>query len=358
MNARVVLAIARKDILDAIRNSYILAGLIMPVGLWVIFRVMFGGDSPALTMGIAVYDPAHSQLVAALSATPGIKLLSVSSPEALPREVEQNAVGGIDVPPRFDAAVKAGENPELTVYVNRKRGGGEITAFQELVRQQVWALAGENTPARLSWINVALPAGLAGTAGFGLDRYLLVLCLVMGVVMAGVFVVPTLLVEEKEKHTLDALLVSPARPRDVIAGKALAGLFYSLLGAGLFVLLNQGWSGDWPVTLSAILLGALFAVLFGLFMGALFRTAQQVNTWSSLAMLVLLIPSWTGVIALAGPIETALRVIPTYYMVQALSRALAGEANLAAVWTDLSVLVASVVLMFGAVVWALRREQT
>ncbi len=43
MNWRVVLAIARKDIVDAFNNRYILFTLVMPIGISLLFRLAFGG---------------------------------------------------------------------------------------------------------------------------------------------------------------------------------------------------------------------------------------------------------------------------------------------------------------------------
>jgi hypothetical protein len=55
-------------------------------------------------------------------------------------------------------------------------------------------------------------------------------------------------------------------------------------------------------------------------------------------------------------LETVLRFIPTFYMAKPLQLALAGDAPLAKVWTDLLVLASCVVIAFAGVVWMLRRE--
>ena len=142
----------------------------------------------------------------------------------------------------------------------------------------------------------------------------------------------------------------------MVAGKALTGLVYSLLIAGILITLNQGWVGDWPVTLLAVLLGALFMVAVGLLMGSLFQTTMQVNTWSSIVMIVLMVPSWLTMLQMPTALEIALRLIPTHYLTKVLELALAGDASLVRVWGDLALLLGSVVLAFACVVWTLRRE--
>jgi len=93
-------------------------------------------------------------------------------------------------------------------------------------------------------------------------------------------------------------------------------------------------------------------------MGAFFRTTMQVNTWSSIVMLTLIAPSWIALPGRAESLEPFPRVIPTHYLVRVLRLSLAGEATLAQVWGDLTVLTGSVVIAFVAVAWTLRRQET
>jgi ABC-2 type transport system permease protein len=354
MSWRVIFAIVRKDVVDAVKNLYVLFAIVMPIVMSLLLRLVFPGADVPGTLTIVVYDPGASRLVAGLRELDQVELLEVASGDRLDEEVEEDAVGGLAVPSGFDAAVEAGEQPDLTVYLNQRRTGYERLVFRRLVEQQVWALAGQDLPARITWTDVAARSGLQGDLDF--EHYLLVMFLVMALSMTGAFVVPLLLVEEKEKHTLQALLVSPARPAEVVAGKALTGLFYSLLVSGLLIGLNRGWVGNWPVTILALLLGALFSVEVGLLMGGFFRTTMQVNTWASFVMLGLMAPSWFTIVVLPTPLDQIVRFLPTYYLTQALGLSLAGEASLARVGGHLAVLLGGGMAAFAAVVWTLRRE--
>lgn len=356
MNWRVIFVIARKDIVDAVRNRYILVSLVLPIVLSLLLRLVFVTPDDLGTLTMAVYDPSGSRLVTGLRALPQVHLVEVDSVEQLMAEVEQDAVGGLALPADLDAAVDAGEQPEIAVYLNLQHGGGGLAAFQRLVEQQVWALTEQAIPARIAWAEVGAPPGLQVESAFRLDLYLMTMFLVMALAMTGAFIVPLLLVEEKEKHTLDFLLITPTGPAEVVAGKALTGMVYGLLIAGTLITLNRGWVGDWPVTFLAVLLGALFMVAAGLLMGSLFQTTIQVNTWSSMVTLILMAPSWLIALRVPTALETVLRLVPTHSLVRVLKLALAGDASLAAVWGDLALLLGCVVLAFAAVVWILRRE--
>jgi len=184
---------------------------------------------------------------------------------------------------------------------------------------------------------------------------LLPLLLLLAFGMTGAFVVPLLLVEEKEKRTMDFLLTSPAKLTEVIAGKGLTGVVYSVLIAVVLLALNRQMIGNWPLTTLSILLGLLLVVAIGLLMGSLFQTTMQVNTWASLALLVLIAPSFSFPGAPAA-LETAMRFIPTYYFVEALKLSMAGTSSLR-MWGYSAVVLALTFVTFFAVTWALRREQ-
>jgi ABC-2 type transport system permease protein len=53
----------------------------------------------------------------------------------------------------------------------------------------------------------------------------------------GILLVPTLMLEEKQTRTMDALLVSPASISQVVIGKAIAGFFYILVTAAIVYLI-------------------------------------------------------------------------------------------------------------------------
>ncbi|MGH9908707.1 MAG: ABC transporter permease, partial [Pyrinomonadaceae bacterium] len=172
--------------------------------------------------------------------------------------------------------------------------------------------------------------------------------------MTGALVVPLLLVEEKEKRTLDFLLTSPASLTDIIGGKALTGVAYSLLIAGLLLAINRQLIGNWQLTLLTILFGLLFIVAVGLLMGSLFQNTMQVNTWASLVLFVLIAPSFPSA-GLPEALGTAMRFIPTYYLTDALKLSLSGTAT-SRLWGNLAVVLACTLIAFAAANWALRRE--
>ena len=356
MNSRVITAIAGKDLVDAVRNRYLLIALLTPLLVAVALRLLVPDVNEMKTLKILVHDSGSSQLVAQLRAVPRIEIVDIGSPEAARDDLEKSkATGALVVPADFDANVAAGKQPELTVYVNTKKGGIEQASFRLLLEQQSMALVQQRRPLQLVWIDVGAESGSQPKRAFNLDQMLLPLLLLLAFGMTGALVVPLLLVEEKEKRTLDFLLTSPSRLTEIISGKALTGIVYSVLVAAILLALNYKMIGNWPLTVLTVALGMILIVAIGLLMGSLFQTTMQVNTWASLVLLLLLAPSFV-IPGAPAALETATRLIPTYYFVEALKMSMTGDAS-ARLWINSLVVLMCTLVAFLAAIWALRREQ-
>ena len=354
MNMRVIAAFAQKDIVDAIRNRYLLGALVTPLFVAILLRVLLPGVTN-LNFTVVVHDPGNSRLSTELRAVPQMKVITAASAEEVANELEKaKAVGGLAIPGNFDADVAARKQPELVIYVNNKQNDFEQVMFRQLVERQFSAVMKEHLPARLTWIDVNKQAD-AKSSALNLNQMMLPLLLLLTFAMTGALVVPLLLVEEKEKRTLDFLLTSPASLTEIIAGKALTGVVYSFLIAGILLTINHKLIGDWPLTLLTVLLGLLFVVAVGLFMGSLFQNTMQVNTWAGLILFVLLAPSFPS-LRLPEIVDRVMVFVPTHYFVEALRLASSGTPS-ARIWGHLGVLLASTVVAFAAAVWGLRRAQ-
>ncbi len=354
IHPRIILAIARKDLFDAIKNMYLLFAIILPIGMSLLFRVLLGSVGSDGVLDIAVYDAGTSQLVQRLMDSKQFSMFVVASPEEVRQRTEKDLMAGIVIPANLDADIAAGKRPDLVIYINSQRGGLRQTTFRQIVEGSLRDMAGQTMPVRLSITEVS---GI-GASTFSLTSFYLLLFLIMSVTMVGVFIVPYILVEEKEKGTLKAILVSPASFIDVVIGKGLVGLFYALLVVVILMALNNGFVGNIPVTMLAVVFGSIFLVLVGLLMGAAFKTLSQFNSWSSIVMLALMLPGMFGdFLPPPEPIPTIMKFVPTSYMAHALTQGMAGTITARNAMIDLGALVIASVIAFAGVVWFLRRER-
>jgi ABC-2 type transport system permease protein len=354
MNARVIAAIARKDIVDAIRNRYLLIALLTPLLVAILFRFLIPGTGGNL-LTIVVHDSANSPFISGLRSSRRIKLIDVHSAQEVPKEIEKTkAVGGLALPANFDADVTAGKQPELNIYVNNTKSAIEQATLKQFLEQRVASLVKQPPPARLTWINIPAEESAQPERALSLSQMLMPLLLLMTFGMSGALVVPLLLVEETEKRTLDFLLTSPAGLKEIIAAKAITGVVYSLLIAGILLAINYRVVRNWPLTIVTMLVGMFFVVAIGLLIGSLLQNTMQVNTWAGLMLFAILTPGFPS-LSLPPVVETGLRLIPTYYFVEALKGSLSGTYT-SRIWLQLAVVLFCTVLAFSAAIWGLRRR--
>lgn len=356
MSVRNIWAIMWKDLIDAVKNSSIFFTIILPIGLSLLFKIIFPSGDQEGFLKVGVYDPGESRLVAQLEARPEVQLVEIASPDRVQAAIEEEQLVGILlIPADFDALLDQGSVPELPVYLNGRAGIAEQGALQSILEEEIWNLIGQKAPAQIV-VKDVIGGDLQADEPFLVDTMFLIMLIVMGISLVGTFVVPMLLVEEKERQTILALRVSPVSVGDVIVGKALVGLIYALLISLILMSMNGGWTGTWTLTLGGILLGSLFVVMVGLCVGSFFQTINEVNTWGSILVLVLSLPSWTTMLSLPERMEKLLELLPTYHLSRLIASSVRGQVSWDQAGVQLGILAASVVIAFLVAVWALRRE--
>ena len=126
MHPRIALAITRKDLVDAIRNMYLVIALVLPIAMSLLFRFLFssGSDAGAGALDISIHDPGKSQLVQYLIDSKQFSLYFAGSGDEVADQIKgKDLLGGLVIPADFDAEVMAGTTPELHIYLNTQRGG-------------------------------------------------------------------------------------------------------------------------------------------------------------------------------------------------------------------------------------------
>ncbi len=224
--------------------------------------------------------------------------------------------------------------------------------IQKLVEGEVERWAGR--PAKVD-LEGNIVYSLPNSFGFPVWGSLSILYVV---IMIGVALTPHLILEEKRNKSMDALLVSPASSGQVVAGKALTGLFYCLTGAAIALALNAVLVTHWWLVILVIVLGSFFATALGLLLGTLFESRQQLTVWAMPVFAVLLLPVFIGILPELLP-EVILKVfsfVPTVAMEKVIRTSFAGHYVPSQVGLQLLILSVYAVLILAAVRWALQRS--
>jgi len=319
----------RKDLGLGPRSPLILYVIVMPLVATLLVRVVFGSLlDPVPRLGVV--DEGASQIAQAVREIEGIDVAFVESAGRLKEMVEANDLdAGLVLQAGFDEAVRAGERPELQMFI-----GGESLASNRIVLEVTAADLIRDVAGGAAPIDVHVVA-IGDAEPIPIESRLLPLLAVMAVVMSGVFLPAASLVEEKENKTLDALLVTPTRVFDVAAGKGALG-FVLALAMGVVILAINGAFGTHPLALTLVLvLAALMAVEVGLMLGAWAKDTNTLMTTMKMGGILLYAPAlffmWPDLPQWIG------RVFPTYYFLSPLFEVGVRGASLADVGLELAI---------------------
>ena len=311
-NTRIILAITSKDIREALKNkntiTIILTSLLMVIFYRMMPTLLIGSEPPNLF----VYDAGNSALVAYLENNSTFDVHTYSSEESMARHLANSQMPdlGLVIPTNFDRSLEAGGEVALRGYVMYWVNKDEATALRHTLEGELSQMLGKPVSLQMEGNLVYhLPEsdGIGVQAGFSL---------LFVVLMFGLSLIAHLMLEEKQTHTIDALLVSPASAGQVVTPKALTGLFYCLLGASIALFINRDLVIHWWLAIFTVLIGSLFTSSLGLWMGNQIEDRGQLTLWSWVFLVPLLIPVFLSLLAGLVPANLiqVFQFIPTVVM--------------------------------------------
>jgi ABC-type multidrug transport system permease subunit len=352
-NLYIVWTLAFKDILDAVKNKVVIS-LVLTLGLMVLLPKSLPLIFAQPHMAFAILDLGTSQLTTAFEESPEFEARIFHSFEDMQAILtgSPNVELGVVIPAEFDQSLTAGDELVLDGYVSweNRRKASQLEADFE---SQAASLLGVPVDLRMDG-HLLYP--LAET---NLSMGMLAVTTVTMILMIGVTLVPTLIFEEKQTQTIDALLVSPASSAHVVAGKALAGMFYTVLGIVFVFAVN--WTGvvQWPIAVLFMIGTGSLATAMGLFLGTFFERQQDAVGISTAFTLI-----FVGAVILdllkpplPGAVSALVPWVPSIALVRIFDAVFLENSPTASIWGNMGGLLACSLAIYALVVWKLRRTE-
>jgi ABC-2 type transport system permease protein len=351
---RIFAALVAKDVREAMNNRLVLS-ILLGAG----FMVFNGAAVPWLIESrmkptAIVYDEGRSTIIRGLSAEGDLTVGLAESPAEMEQAISEG-IGtrlGLVIPAEFDARAGSGQPIELDGFVAHWADSREVqqltTLFEERLGQATWAPVHINVDGQ-----PLFPRAKAG-GQIGLN----VLTMVLAVSAIGVALVPLLLVEEKEAHTLEAMLVSPAKPMHIMSAKAAVGGAYCMLTMCVVILFNARLFVHWGVLLLAAGLTVAFVVGLGLLVGILADSPTSAAFWGGPLLLLLIASSFVELWVTGGAPAAMLAIaawLPGSLMMNLFRLAAAGQFPPGQLWMQAGALAAMSVVVYVLLGWRLRR---
>jgi len=362
VNGARVNAIYRKDLRDALRDSRLIVALLMPLLIGLLYSFMFKDDTkPTAKLGVVASTATRlpAALEAATKAAVQLKVQAFADQAALAQQVrDKNVDVGLIVPSGFDEALTGGAPPKLTVILpaSPSFGGDYVAAMLDRVTQ---SLAGQAPAATVTRVMLPAAAGTSDSAfvALGARKVFVLVAVILMLAMIAVYALPAVLTEETEKRTVEALTLI-ASDAEVIVAKSLFGLTYCVISVPLMLAITRVVPENVALFVVDIVLTSVTLVGLGLLLGGLMRTQTQLNTWSTVALIPLMVPAIAIQLPLPGWAETLVSVLPTAHTMRLGVNALAGRQLFGAEWLSVAIILGWAVVGYGLVWWRLSRQET
>lgn len=350
MNLNTIWAIAWKDISDALSNIGTLANILIVIGMVVFF---WWGSTPRpfdKKIDVVYFDQGSSTLPARTEEIPNgyqFSFSEVDSADEIGRSMGYKQIG-IQIPTDFDQTLASGETAVLTGYtmwVYRNSVPEMESKYSDLFSQ----LLGGSVQVNIG-NNVLVPEP-------GVHYNIVNFQVMWALLFMALMVVPHMMLEEKQTKTMEALMVSPVSPAEMVAGKALAGLFYMMISGGLYLALNQGYVVNWWLTLLAFFCTAIFSIGLALLFSGFVKNPLAIGIMVLPVIAVLILPAlFQQEPFLAPGLRGIFGVVPTSAMVEIMGFSFSSHAPLQELVIDLGIIIVSIVVVYAGVIWQVRRS--
>lgn len=363
-----IAALARKELLAVLKDRRTRLSLLVPV----LVQTLVFGYAASYDLNRVPYvlwsrdsGEAATALIARIDGTGLFQRVATVRRERAVRAAidDRRALLAIDIPADFSRRLAAGRPADVQLIADGRNSNTANTAVgyaQSVIAafnvhwQKLHHVA--PPPARLvarAWYNPNLVTrwdmvpGLIGT-----------LTLLQTLLLTAMSVA-----REREQGTFDQLLVTPIRPVEIMAGKALPAMLIGLAQATGVLLVAQLWfripfEGSFAVLYGGLVMFVLAAVGIGLVVSAMSYTMQQAMLYS----FVLLMP-FTLLSGLTTPIANMPRVLqyftrinPLRYAIDIAQRVYLEGAGVRLLLPDLWPLALMVVVTLSAASWMFRHR--
>jgi len=267
------------------------------------------------------------------------------------RVAAHDYVYGIVLPADMAEKLASGQKPQIDLYLASDTPEESREAVSSLMREMIYAQTGQ--PLAVEFSTQVLPGpDMAGEQIPPRDRMRPLFAVLL--IVFETYGMATLITEEVEHRTIQALLVTPVSVKDLFAAKGITGITLAFGQGVLFLAFVGGLNHQPVIVILALLLAALLVTGVGFLIASLAKDMMSVLAWGVLALVILVIPGM-GVM-FPGVITGWAKVIPSYYIVDTVDRVANYGSGWPDIWQNLLILLAFDVAFLVVGMVALRRR--
>jgi len=307
MNFKRVRTIIKNEIFYGPKDIVLVMALIIPVLLALFFNLAFGNIFNDRAV-LGLLDEGDSQMATLLQDSSSLTLTMYESEDSLKAAASDGSIDmGIVLPYDFDNTVQSG-NAEIRAYTWGESLIKHRVMIGTLINDAVHEMSGSTLPVNIEMI------ALGDVSEVPWNDRLLPLVVLTAIFFGGMMLPAASLINEKSRHTLEALSVSPATIGEIFTAKGTIGATLALV-MGVLTLAISGQFHSSILSLILVMgLGSVMASQLGLIAGAYIKDMNTLFALWKFGGLLLFgpavvymfpqIPQWIGYI------------FPTFYVIK------------------------------------------
>jgi ABC-2 type transport system permease protein len=385
--------IAWKDLMELIRNRL---GLVMLVLMPIFMMAMVGFIYPSNTsvsnipIALANQDAGFANstigsqtfltvLQGINNSTGMMTITNASNVDEIKDLVQKGDVyGGILIPSNFTSSIMTGEqgtvvividqsNPQMSASIQAVLNGVFDQMGTMLAQQKVQGLSpavnATNSLAIVKPYNIQAEGAVSGHSSY--FDFIAPGIMAMTVMMSVMTGLPAAISQEKEVGTLDGMMVAPINRLAIILGKTLAQTARGLIQGVLILALGVALFG---VTIQGSILLVFGLLLLGVFsfvgLGVVITSFAKDQETAMMIMMTLMFPMMflSGVFfpiqQMPWYMQSISKVLPLTYVATALRKVMVLGAQIPAITSELTILIAFGIVMTAIAVPVFRRAMT
>jgi ABC-2 type transport system permease protein len=321
----------------------------MPLLITFLISSVFGSlfdVSPRL----GIVDLDNSAITTAALEREDIDAIVVPNVATLRAQVEAHDIdAGLVLSPGFDEAIVGGEQPELQFFVAGESLASSRAILSVTMLDLIRGVEDSEPPVTV----VVTPVGDQDYVPIS-DR-LLPTMVIYAVMIAAMFLPAASLVDQREKRTLDALLVTPVRMSDVLMGVGTFAVILAVIMGFVTLALNGALAGQPGTMVSILFVGSVMLMLMGLALGLWANDITSMYTAIKGGGILIFLP--VIFVLFPGLPQWIPKLVPTYYFLQPIYDVAIRGDTFSDIAPELLIAVAICIALVPMVVWAARRAE-
>jgi ABC-2 type transport system permease protein len=351
-NLNIIWTVASKDIVDALKNRVVVSMIFLLSIMLLVPKALPYIFEQTQTV-LPIYSLTDGSMLTELISSPNLSVQELHSEQELNLALCGSIYPeiGLILPANFEQVNSESEQVEFQGYVcwsKRHQVSAVLPKLEGLLSQSLGRK-----------VNIQVESNIVFPPTDGVVYISLAMInTVVLILVIGIFMVPTLILEEKETKTMQALLVSPASITQVVAGKALAGLFYILVSAVLIFLISWVDVIHWDTAILFVIGSGIFSVAVGLLLGSLFDKQQDIVGWMTAILLLLVGAAVIKTLGVELPnlARSILTWVPSVALAEIYRAALSETISVVRIWSNFGIVLAVSLLLYSIVVYKIKRS--